>query len=102
MAIKSAYELAMERMGGAPLSKLTPEQKAKLAELDRVYLAKIAQVELDLKPKIAVAHDAEELQKLQDTLRTEIQKLRAKLEAEKDSVRQASPSTPPGVTERRG
>ena len=39
MAIKSAYELALERMGGQPGKKLTPQQKAKLAELDRIYTA---------------------------------------------------------------
>ena len=89
MAIKSAYELAMERMGGAPSQKLTGKQKAELTELDRVYTAKIAQVELDLKPKIAVARDAEEVQKLQEMLRTEVQKLRARWEAEKEKVRQA-------------
>ena len=90
MAIKSAYELALERMGRAPVRKLTDEQKAKLAELDRIYTARIAQVELDLKPKIAAADDPEQAQKLQETLRAEIQKLRARLEEEKEAVRRAS------------
>ena len=54
MAIKSAYELAMERMGGSPGKKLTQQQKANLAELDRVYSAKIAEEELSLNPKSPV------------------------------------------------
>jgi len=43
MAIKSAYELAMERLGKSSAPKLTGEQKKKLAELDQLYTAKLAQ-----------------------------------------------------------
>jgi len=91
MAIKSAYELAMERLGKSSAPKLTGEQKARLAELDRLYTAKIAQVELDLKPRIVAARAAEKFEdaeKLEETLLAEIQKLRGKLEAEKEKVRQ--------------
>jgi hypothetical protein len=91
MAIKSAYELALERMGSQPGKKLTPQQKAKLAELDRVYSAKIAEEELSLNPKIAAAraaHDLEGSQKLEETLRAQVQKLRGKLDAAKEAVRQ--------------
>lgn len=92
MAIKSAYELAMERMGGQPGKKLTAAQKAKLGELDRVYTAKIAERELELNPKIVAARAAgkpEDAEKLEEILRNEIAKFRAKLEAEKEAVRQA-------------
>ena len=90
MALKSSWELALERMGGQSTMKLTNEQKAKLADLDRVYTAKIAECELELKPKIAAASAAgkiEDAEKLEQTLRAEIAKLRAKLEAEKEQVR---------------
>jgi len=92
MALKSAWELALERTGGKTTGKLTAEQKAKLAELDKICTAKIAQVELDLKPKIAAANaagDAEGATKLEETLRTEIAKLRSKLEDQKEEVRQS-------------
>jgi len=91
MALKSSWELALERSGGKKAVKLTGEQKAKMAELDRVYTAKIAQVELDLQPKVAAARatgDPEATGKLEETLRNEVQKLRNKLEAEKDKIRQ--------------
>ena len=91
MALKSAWELAQERTGGKSVAKLTSQQKAKLAELDRVYTAKIAERELELKPKIASANAAgkfEDAQKLDDILRNEIAKFRAKLEDEKEKVRQ--------------
>ena len=90
MALKSSWELALERLGGKSTTKLTNEQKAKLADLDRVYTAKIAERELELKPKIAAASAAgkiEDAEKLAETLRAEIAKLRAKLEAEKNQVR---------------
>ena len=92
MAIKSAYDLAMERMGGRSAQKLTAEQKAKLAELDKVYTAKIAEHELALNPQIAGARakgDAEAVTKLEETLRNEIAKLRRQLEEKKEVVRQA-------------
>jgi hypothetical protein len=93
MAIKSSYDLAMEKLAAKlPPSgrKLTREQKVKLAKLDSIYTAKIAECELDLKPKIAAArakNDAEAAQKLEETLRAQIQKLRGKLEADKEVVR---------------
>ena len=91
MALKSSWELALARTGGQADKKLTDKQKAGLAELDRVYTAKIAERELELKPKIAAANakgDVEAAQKLEEILRTEIAKLRAKLEDEKEKVRQ--------------
>ncbi len=91
MAIKSAYELALERMGGESGPKLTDAQKAKLAELDQLYKARIAEQELALGPKIAAARAAantEETDQLENQLRAEIAKLKEKLEAEKDKVRQ--------------
>jgi hypothetical protein len=92
MALKSAWELAQERTGGKTTVKLSTAQKEKLAELERVYKAKIAECELDLNPKIAAARAAgkiEDAQKLEETMRGEIAKLRSKLEAEKEKVRQA-------------
>jgi hypothetical protein len=91
MALKSSWELALERTGGKATGKLTSEQKARLAELDRVYAAKIAECELELQPKIAAARaagDPETAGQLETMLRAEIQKLRNKLETEKDAVRQ--------------
>ena len=92
MGLKSAWELALERTGGKTTAKLSDEQKKKLSEIDRLYIAKIAEHELELKPKIAVARAAEKFEdaeKLEEILRAEIAKLRAKLEAEKEAIRQS-------------
>jgi hypothetical protein len=91
MALKSSWELALERTGGKSTAKLTDKQKKALAELDRVYTAKIAECELELKPKIARARAAdkpEDAEKLEEILRAEIAKLRAKLEEKKEEIRQ--------------
>ena len=91
MALKSAWELALARTGGKPSVKLTDAQKAKLAELDKLYTAKIAQEELTLKPKIAEAQaagDVEAVQKLEGQLQTVLGRIRRKLESEKEAVRQ--------------
>src|SRR5439155_318640 len=54
--MKSAYELAMERLEKASLSlSLTEDQKKEIAEVDSVYRAKIAEKELFLKDQIRKA-----------------------------------------------
>jgi hypothetical protein len=96
MAIKSALDLAMERLAkqsGAAPKKMSAEQKAKLAELDKVYTAKIADLEITRQPKITETRfygDLETAKKLEDELRAEIQKLRKELEEKKEAVRKVS------------
>ncbi len=95
MALKSSWELALERTAKSspPAQKLTEAQKAKLAELDQLYKAKVAQEELTLKPKIAAARAAGDLEgakKHEDNLATMLDRLRRKLEEDKEAVRQAS------------
>ena len=52
--MKSAYELAMERLGKADpaAAPLSPEQKARLAEIDRIYQGKLAEREIFLKQQL--------------------------------------------------
>jgi septin family protein len=89
--MKSAYELAMERLNkAAPTVKLTDEQKTRLAELDSRYAAKIAERELGLKDEMAAAAgagDAEKFEQLEKQLVFERKKLQTELEEKKDKVR---------------
>ncbi len=56
--MKTAYELAMERLGKtSPIVKLSDEQKKEIAELESKYAAKIAERELFLKGEIVKAID---------------------------------------------
>jgi hypothetical protein len=95
MALKAAWELALERTAknAPPAQKLSDAQKAKLAELEKIYTAKIAQEELTMKPKIAEARaagDAEAAAKLDGQLQTMLGRLRRKLEEEKEAVRKST------------
>ena len=89
--MKSAYELAMERLAKAsPTLVLTDEQKTRLAEIDSTYKAKIAEKELFLKDQIQKAEDAgnfEEIEKLEKQLTSEIARLRQDCEAKKEKLR---------------
>ena len=88
--MKSAYELAMERLNKtAPTVKLSAAQKKELAELDSQYAAKIAAREIALKSEIAnAADDVEKENSLRDQLATDRKKLQAELEDKKERVRQ--------------
>jgi hypothetical protein len=89
--MKSAYELAMERLNKtAPVAKMSDAQKKEIAELDSLYASKIAQREIFLKGEIAKATaqgDYEALQQIERQLVSERKALQAELEEKKDKVR---------------
>jgi hypothetical protein len=91
--MKSAYELAMERLNKAsPTVKLTAAQKKELAELDSRYAAKIAEREIALKDemnKFANAGENEQMELAQRQLVEDRRKLQAELEEKKDRIRQS-------------
>lgn len=92
--MKSAYELAMERLAKSDPStaKLNPEQKARLAEIDRVYQGKIAEREIFLKQQLQAAlagRKLEEADKIRQQISSEKAKLEEEREDEKERVRRA-------------
>ena len=90
--MKSAYELAMERLDKeTPTVKLSPQQKKDLAELDSKYAARIAEREIGMKSAIEHAGREgkfDEIQELEQQLIAEKKKLQAELEEKKNAVRQ--------------
>jgi hypothetical protein len=90
--MKSAYELAMERLNkSAPLTKLTEQQKTELAEIDSKYAAKIAEREIFLKGEIEKAagkSDWEAMEQFQQQLVRDRKSIQAELEEKKEQVRQ--------------
>ncbi len=92
--MKTAYELAMERLNkSAPMAKLTDAQKKELAELDSKYAAKIAEREITLQEEIekaAAEGNYEEMQKLSEQLANEKKAIQAELEDRKGAVRKKS------------
>jgi competence protein ComEC len=89
--MKSAYELAMERLQkGEPIVSLTDDQKKQLAEIDSTYRAKIAEKEVFLKDQIGKARAAgnfEEAEALEKQLATDIRRLQEDSEAKKEKLR---------------
>ena len=89
--MKSAYELAMERLEKrAPSVALTAEQKAQIAEIESTFKARIAERELFLKDQIAKAQNAgnlEEAESLQKQLTIDIRRLQEDAEAKKEKLR---------------
>jgi hypothetical protein len=87
--MKTAYELAMERLNKtAPSVKLSDAQKKELAELDSKYAAKIAEREIALNAEIAkVVGDVAKEETLREQFVTERKKLHAELEDKKEQTR---------------
>lgn len=89
--MKSAYELAMERLAkNAPTVALTADQKARLADLESLYASKIAEKEIFLKDKISEAYgdgQDETAASLEKQLANERKILQAELEERKEAVR---------------
>jgi len=89
--MKSAYELAMERLEKAsPSISLTDDQRKEIAEIDSIYRAKIAEKEVFLKDQIRKAQNAgkfDEVESLQRQLVAEIRRLREDCEEKKEKLR---------------
>ena len=89
--MKSAYELAMERLEKTqPSVALSEDQKKQLADVDSTYRAKIAERELFLRDEIRkgqAAGNLEDVEKLEKQLTSEIARLREDCEAKREKLR---------------
>ena len=89
--MKSAYELAMERLQKvSPSLTLTDDQKKELADVDSKYRAKIAEKELFLNEQIGKAQAAakfDDVESLQKQLASEIRRLYDECEDKKGKLR---------------
>ena len=90
--MKSAYELAMERLQkAAPTVVLTDAQKEEIAEIESSALAKVAEKELFLQGEITKEQSKgnfTEMDSLQKQLIYETAKIREAAESKKERVRQ--------------
>lgn len=92
-APKSALELAMERLRrkdaeeGRDERLLSSEQKEEIAEIRRVYSARLAQAEILHKSSLLSAFDPEVRQKLEADYRHDVERLNEEREKKIASVR---------------
>lgn len=85
--MKSAYELAMERMGGAA-RKLTDKQKQALAEVDSRMNAKVAETEIMFDQQLATEADPAKAAFIKQTRHQQITKVKENAEEEKRRIRE--------------
>lgn len=94
--MKSAYELAMERLAKADPEAnkpLSAEQKARLSEIDRVFKGKWAEREIFLKQSLEAAlarQELEEVEKIKRQLADEKIRIEEDRDAEKEKVRRSA------------
>ena len=92
--MKSAYELAMERLEKKePTKKLSDAQKASIAEINSLYGSKIAEKETFLQGEIAkerMKGDLTAVDQLKDQLAREVRRLHTEWEEKKAAVHGAA------------
>jgi hypothetical protein len=88
--MKSAYELAMERLEKKePTKKLSEKQKAQIAEINSLYGSKIAERETFLQGEIVKERakgDLAAVGQIQDQLARDVRRLHAEWEEKKAAV----------------
>ena len=88
--MKSAYELAMERLEKeAPQESLTEEKKELISEIEKKYSAKIAEREVFLRSKIEESLSEGQIQdapQIEGELSRELKSLRMRCESEKEEL----------------
>lgn len=92
-SLKSAYEIAMERLNradaeaGVESRRLTDEQKAAIADLKRFYEAKLAEQELLHQSTLRKTPDPEARAALEEAYRRDRQRLVAERDAKLEKIR---------------
>ena len=84
--IKSAYELAMERLGGES-NRLAEEQKKAIAEIDVRTKARIAETEIMFDQQLAGEADPAKAALILQTRQQQIAKIKDEAEDEKEEIR---------------
>jgi hypothetical protein len=90
---KSSYELAMERLrrkdaeAGIEERSLSEEQKAEIAEVKRVYAAKVAEAEILHRSKLIALFDPQERALLEQGHRRDLERLREDQERRLQKIR---------------
>ena len=94
-APKSAYEIILERLkkkdreDGVEERPLTAEQKGRVAELRRVYEARLAEREILYQSSRRKAQDLETLDKLEEEYRRDRERIASERDRKLDETRKA-------------
>jgi hypothetical protein len=88
LQMKSAYELAMERLekNSGPTRRLTDEQKARIAEIEKIYEAKVAETRLSFDAKLRGATTMDEYEGLKAAMVEAISSIESRREKDKEQI----------------
>ena len=87
--MKSAYDLAVERMGVEPIVKLSMDKKKKIEEIESIYKSKKAEADLSAQNRLKkVVGDISEMNRIKEDLVVELASINSKMEREKEKIRQ--------------
>ncbi len=86
--MKSAYELAMERLGGESKG-LSDEQKDAIADIDVKMKSSIAEAQIMFDQQLAAEDDPAKAAFIQQTRQQQIAKFKADADSAKQEIRQA-------------
>jgi len=92
-APKSAYELAMERLrrkdaeAGVSDVPLTPEQREAIAEIKKVYEARLAEREILYQSSLRKVRDPEAAQTLEEEYRRDRERIQSERDRKLDEAR---------------
>ena len=85
--MKSAFDLAMERLGG-PIQQLSAKQKEAIQEVESKYKAKVAEAELAKNEKISQTHgDYQQGEQILEDFVVEIASINSWRDREKEKIR---------------
>jgi hypothetical protein len=86
--MKSAYELAMERLEKerGPSKKLTDPQKAQIAEIEKKYDAQLAETRLAWENKLQAAQSMDEFQAMKAEMAEELRTIEERRDRDKEAV----------------
>ncbi|MHB9137825.1 MAG: hypothetical protein ACYC4Q_00305 [Victivallaceae bacterium] len=87
--MKSSFELALERSGGA-LKNVSEDKKKQIAEIDNLCKSKLAGLEITYKSKFAkTGGNPEAFQQLENDLAVERASIISKAEKDKETIRKS-------------
>ena len=89
-SLKNSFDLAMERLAGreGQSKPLSDQQKKSIVDVERQAKAKVAELEIMLKSRMAPAGDDEgKAEEIKSNHQREIEKTREKAEEEKERIR---------------
>jgi hypothetical protein len=85
--MKSSFELALERSGGA-LNEVSEDKKKQIAEIDNLCKSKLAGLEITYQSKFAKArNNQEEFNQLESDMAVERASVISKSEKDKEAIR---------------